>query len=73
MTQNMNRAVNNIKELTQNERNEILKLLITSMDEAHDLDSQKEWADLALKRYEEIESKSIQTVSWDNIKEKVLS
>jgi len=73
MTQNMHKAVNDIKELTQSERNEILKLLIVSIDENHDLDSQKEWMDLATKRLNEIESKSIQTVGWDTIKERVLS
>jgi putative addiction module component (TIGR02574 family) len=73
MTQNMHKAVNDIKELTQSERNEILKLLIVSIDENHDLDSQKEWANLATKRLNEIESKSVQTVEWDTIKERVLS
>jgi hypothetical protein len=50
-----------------------MKILIASMDENHDNDSDKFWADIAKNRFEEIESKKVQTLNWNQIKEQVLS
>jgi putative addiction module component (TIGR02574 family) len=69
----MNRVIEDVQTLSINEKNDLMKFLIASMDEAHDNDSDQQWANLAKKRYEEIESGKVQTVSWDHIKQQVLS
>ena len=56
-----------------NEKNDLMKILIASMDENHDNDSDKFWADIAKNRFEEIESKKVQTLNWNQIKQQVLS
>lgn len=43
------------------------------MDDAHDEDSETEWANLAQKRYQEIKSGEVETLNWDTIKRQVLS
>lgn len=73
MTKIMNRVIEDVQTLSINEKNDLMKFLIASMDEVHDNDSDQQWADLAKKRYEEIESGKVQTVSWDHIKQQVLS
>ena len=73
MTKIMDRVIEDVQALSINEKNDLMKFLIASLDETHDNDSDQQWADLAKKRYEEIESGKVQTVSWDNIKQQVLS
>lgn len=73
MTKIMNRVIEDVQTLSINEKNDLMKFLIASMDEIHDNDSDQQWANLAKKRYEEIEFGKVQTVSWDHIKQQVLS
>lgn len=73
MTKLMDKIVRDVQELSQNEKNTLVKYLIASMDDAHDVDSDKEWADLSKKRFEEIESKKVQTLPWEQIKAQVLA
>lgn len=73
MTKVMDRVIEDVQTLSVNEKNNLMKFLIASMDEAHDSDSEQQWADLAKKRYEEIESGKVETVSWGHIKQQVLS
>jgi putative addiction module component (TIGR02574 family) len=73
MTMLMNRVIDDIGGLSQNEKNNILKVLIASMDETNDENSDTLWANLAKKRYEDIESGKVQTVSWDAIKKQILA
>ena len=73
MTKIMHRVINDIQELSSNERSTLLKFLIASMDEVHDQDSDEQWANLAQKRLQEIESGDVNTVSWDQLKQRVIS
>ena len=73
MTKIMNRVLQDIQILSSNEKNDLMKILIASMDENHDNDSYKFWADIAKNRFEEIESKKVQTLNWNQIKQQVLS
>lgn len=73
MTKIMNKVLEDVQTLTINEKNNLMKFLIASMDEIHDNDSDQQWANLAKQRYEEIESGKVQTVSWEHIKQQVLS
>ncbi len=73
MTKIMHRVINDIQELSQTERNNLIKFLIASMDEKYDENSENEWANLSKKRYDEIQAEVIQTQSWDEIKQRVFS
>ncbi len=73
MTKIMNRVLQDIQILSLNEKNDLMKILIASMDENHDNDSDKFWIDIAKNRFEEIESKKVQTLNWNQIKQQVLS
>lgn len=72
MAKLMNKVIDDIQELSQSEKNNLIKFLIVSMDEKHDENSENEWANLSKKRYEEIQSSVVQTQSWDEIKQKIL-
>lgn len=69
----MERVIEDVQSLSTNEKNNLMKYLIASLDETHDNDSEQLWANLAKQRYEEIESGKVQTVSWDSIKQQVIS
>ena len=73
MTKVMNRVIDDIQELSQDEKNNLIKFLIASMDEKHDENSENEWLELSQKRYEEIQSGQVKTQSWNEIKQRVLS
>jgi len=73
MTKIMDRVLDDIQTLSQNEKNNLLKYLTVSMDETHDKDADELWANLAKKRYDDIQSGNVQTVSWDKIKQEVLA
>ena len=73
MTKIMDRIVNDIQELSQNERNDLVKYLIASMDTIHDENSEKQWANLAKNRLDDIESGKTQTQTWEQIKHNILS
>lgn len=73
MTKVMNRVIDDIQELSQDEKSNLIKFLIASMDEKHDENSENEWLELSKKRYEEIQSGQVQTQSWNEIKQRVLS
>ena len=73
MTKVMNRVIDDIKELSQDEKSNLIKFLIASMDEKHDENSENEWLELSQKRYEEIQYGQVQTQSWNEIKQRVLS
>ncbi|XOB61284.1 addiction module protein [Campylobacterota bacterium DY0563] len=73
MTKIMERVIEDVQSLSTNEKNNLMKYLIASLDEMHDNDSEEQWANLAKQRYEEIETGKVQTVSWDSIKQQVIS
>ena len=54
MTKIMHRVINDIQELSQIEKNNLIKFLIASMDETYDENSENEWANVSIKRYNEI-------------------
>lgn len=73
MTKIMDRIVNDVQELSQDEKNYLVKFLIASMDNSHDENSEQQWADLAKSRLSDIESGKIETQSWEQIKQRILS
>lgn len=73
MTKVMERVIEDVQTLSANEKNNLMKYLIASLDETHDNDSAQQWANLAKQRFEDIESGEVQTISWDKIKQQVIS
>ncbi len=72
MTVAMNKTIRDIEELTPMEKGFVAQYLISSLDSTEDADAQKEWANLALKRFESLENGEVEAVSWDSIKNKIL-
>ena len=54
MTVAMNKTIRDIEELTPMEKGFVAQYLISSLDSTEDADAQKEWANLALKRFESL-------------------
>ncbi|MBD3795617.1 MAG: addiction module protein [Epsilonproteobacteria bacterium] len=73
MTATMQSLITNIDTLNPIEKGFIAQYILASLDTKHDKNSEKIWAKLVQKRYQEIESGTVQTLSWDEIKQKVLS
>lgn len=73
MAKIMNRVIDDIQILSQDEKNSLMKLLSASMYGTHDNDSDEQWANLTNKRYEEIDLGQVETVNWNQIKQQVLS
>ncbi|MAC82515.1 MAG: hypothetical protein CL624_00100 [Arcobacter sp.] len=73
MTKIMNRVINDIQILSQEEKSNLIKLLIASMDETQNKGSDEQWANLAKKRDEEIKLGQVETINWNQIKQQVLS
>lgn len=61
-------VIENIKELSQDERALVAHCLISSLESGQDDDVDEAWAALAEKRYLELESGVVKGVSWDDIK-----
>ena len=64
----MKQIVENIKELTPDDRIFITHCLISSLESKQDDNAEEAWSELAEKRFSELESGSIQGVTWDEIK-----
>ncbi len=72
MTTSMNKVMDEIETLTPREKGFVAQYIIASLDTHQDENSTKKWELLALKRYEDIVSGKVETVSWDDIKQQVL-
>lgn len=72
MTIAMNKAIEDLQELTPNEKGFVAQYLISSLDTIQDADAQTEWVELAKKRFESLENGDVQSVSWESIKNQIL-
>ncbi len=72
MTIAMNKAIQDLQELTPSEKGLVAQYLISSLDSVQDVDVQSEWADLAMKRFESLENGEVQAVSWESIKNQMV-
>jgi len=71
MSAAFNQAIENIRELSSNERALVAHCLISSLESKQDDDVDEAWEELAEKRYRELESGVVKGVSWQEIKNKV--
>ena len=60
-------AIENIRELSADERALMAHCLISSLESKQDEDVDNAWAKLAEKRYQELESGAVRSVSWEEI------
>lgn len=72
MTSAVNRVIEEIKELSVQEKSLVAQCLLSSLDPHEDKKSSKEWAEIAKKRYEELSCGKVEAVSWDSIKKQIL-
>ena len=63
----------NIGELSSDEKALVAHCLIPSLETKHDDSVDKAWGELVNKRYLELESGAVKSVSWDEIKKEVTS
>ncbi len=68
---NFNQVIENAKRLSFEERALVAHCLISSLDRQQDENVDNVWADLADKRYQELVSGSVKSVTWDEIKKQL--
>ena len=68
-----NQVIQNIGELSSDEKALVAHCLISSLESKHDDNVDKAWGELANKRFNELESGVVKSVSWENIKKEIVS
>ncbi|MCK9372790.1 MAG: addiction module protein [Sulfuricurvum sp.] len=68
----MNKAIEDLQELSPNEKGFVAQYLISSLDTTQDTEAQAEWSELAKKRFELLENGDVQPISWESTKNQVL-
>jgi len=71
MSEKMKQVIENIKELSSDEKALIAHCLISSLESKQDDDVEDAWANLAESRFLELTSGEVQGVSWDSIKKDI--
>ena len=64
-------AIENIENLSSDERALIAHCLISSLEVKHDDSVDQAWGKLARERFTELRSGAVKGVSWDEIKNKI--
>ena len=67
----INQVIESASRLSPNERALVAHCLIYSLETKQDIGVDQAWAELAEKRYEELTSGKVQSVSWDDIKKEI--
>jgi len=71
MSAALKRVIENIEDLYSDEKALVAHCLISSLEVKHDDSVDEAWGKLAQQRFSELESGSVQGVSWSIIKNKV--
>lgn len=64
-------VIESIEELTSDEKALVAHCLISSLERKHDESVDNAWAELAEKRFSELESGVVKSVSWHEIRNEV--
>ncbi len=73
MTPQMHEMMDVLEKLTPSEKGMIAQFLIASLDKREEDEAVVErWAEMSKKRYDEIVSGRVKTVSWETIKNKII-
>jgi len=68
----LKQVIENIEELTSGEKALVAHCLISSLEIKHDESVDNAWAELAEKRFSELENGAVKGVSWSEIKSEVI-
>jgi len=68
MSTKAKQLIENIKDMSVNERAAIAQLIIESLDASPDSGVEQAWIELAEARLKEIEQGRVSTVSWEHLK-----
>ena len=68
----LKQVIENIEELTSGEKALVAHCLISSLEIKHDESVDNAWAELAGKRFSELENGAVKGVSWSEIKSEVI-
>ncbi len=71
MTAAFKEVIESIKALSADERALVAHCLISSLESKQDDGADDAWAELAEKRYQELESGAVKGISWEKIKSEV--
>lgn len=71
MTENVQQLYNNALQLNDHERAELAGLLIGSLDEGQDADSQAAWGDEIARRLEELANGSVTPIPWPEVRRRL--
>ena len=71
MSAKMKQVIEELKDLSAKERALLAHCLISSLEQQQDDGVDQAWAELAEKRYSELESGAVQAVTWDKIKKEI--
>jgi len=64
----MKQVIEDIKKLSAQERALVAHCLISSLENVQDDGVEEAWAELAAKRFKELESGAVQGITWDEVK-----
>ena len=67
----LKQVIENIEELTSSEKALVAHCLISSLEIKHDESVDNAWAELAEKRFHDLETGAVKGVSWSEIKNEV--
>jgi len=67
----LKQVISNIDELTSDEKALVAHCLIASLETKSDENVDDAWADLAEKRFSDLQTGIVQGVSWDEIRDEV--
>ena len=71
MSPNFKNVINEVKYLNANERALVGHCLISSLETKQDEDVDLVWAELAEKKYNDLISGKVKTVSWEDMKKEI--
>jgi hypothetical protein len=71
MSEKFKQVIENMGDLTSDERALVAHCLISSLEIKHDDSVDEAWGELAKKRLLELESDAVNGVSWSNIKNNI--
>jgi len=71
MSAQLKQVIQNIEQLSSDEKAFVAHCLISSLETRHDDSVDQAWAELAQERFAQLESGEVQAVSWHDIKNNI--
>ena len=71
MSSKVSQIIEDVKSLSAKERAFLARCLLSSLDTIEEESVDEEWAKLAQKRYKELKSGLVKSVTWDEIKKDI--